>query len=97
MLSLLGARDREALAAAWPTATQAPGENLKWTAAGNNLRHLDGDGDCSKGPYFKMEQELWILAFVLALLRTVGLFPWQEDEIGFETEVCHSPRLSAPE
>ena len=46
----------------------------------------------SKGLDFKMEQELWTPAFVLVLLRTVGLYPRQKEEMVFETEVCHSPR-----
>ena len=47
----------------------------------------------SKDLYFEMEQELWTLVFVLALLRTAGLFPWQKEELVFETGVHHSPRL----
>lgn len=40
-----------------------------------------------------MEQELWTLAFVLALLRTAGLSPWQKEEMVFEAGVHRSPRL----
>ena len=41
---------------------------------------------------YAMEQELWTLAFVLALLRVVGLLPWQKEEMGVDTGVPYSPR-----
>ena len=40
-----------------------------------------------------MEQELRTVAFVLALLRVVGLFPWQKEEVVFQMGVHHFPRL----
>ena len=43
-----------------------------------------------------MKQELWKWAFDLALLRMVGLFPWQKEEMGFEMRVRHYPDHTAP-
>ena len=42
----------------------------------------------SKGLFFKIEQQLWTLAFVLGLLGMAGLFPWQKEEMVIETGVC---------
>ena len=43
----------------------------------------------SKGLYFQMEQELWTLVFLS--WPCWGLFPWLQEEMGFEMGVCHSP------
>ena len=40
-----------------------------------------------------MEQELWTLAFVLVLLRMVGLFPWQKEMI-FESTILSGCAVS---
>lgn len=47
----------------------------------------------SRGLYCTMGRDLWTLAFVLAFLRTVGLFPGQKEDRGSETGVHHSSRL----
>lgn len=46
----------------------------------------------SEGWNFKTEQGLQTLAFVLVLLRMIGLFPWQNEETVFEMAVHRSPR-----
>ena len=87
----------EQLHGPWPhwLYMQALWGSLKWTAAGNKLSYLDGCLAARvgfKGLYFKMEQKLWAQAFVLVLLRMVGLCLGIEEEMGFQMGSRHSPR-----
>ena len=47
----------------------------------------------STGWYFKMEQELWALPFVLVLLRTAGLCLNLQTRLALRWGVPHSPRM----
>ena len=56
-------------------------------AAGNKLIYLDehlAATSGSKGWYFKMEQEFWVLPFALVLLRMTGFCLGFAEEMRFE-------------
>ena len=78
-----------------PHGPWTPGGNLKLAAAGNKLSFLDDHLAApagSKEQYLTMEWELCTLAFVLVLLRTVGLCHGLGEEMGLRQGVLHSPR-----